>query len=156
VSALQSALFNSVVAQRISHLDQLLTGDLAYKHDSGAVFLVQDAAVEQSRADGFEISPTGPLLGYRMTLPEGQPQQIEQDIFAAAGLQAAEFRVPGRLRIKGARRPLRVQPRDVEFSAGVDEHGPHITAAFTLPPGSFATVFLRELMKNDSIPEPTH
>ncbi|MDB5305559.1 MAG: hypothetical protein JWM97_3108, partial [Phycisphaerales bacterium] len=28
-----------------------------------------------------------------------------------------------------------------------DEHGAHITLAFTLPPGSFATVLLREIMK---------
>ena len=32
----------------------------------------------------------------------------------------------------------------------MDEHGAHITVAFTLPPGSYATVLLRELMKNDS------
>ncbi len=34
--------------------------------------------------------------------------------------------------------------------AGGDEHGPYITVAFTLPPGSFATVLLRELMKNET------
>jgi tRNA(Glu) U13 pseudouridine synthase TruD len=51
--------------------------------------------------------------------------------------------------VKGARRPLRVQPKDIELAAGVDNFGPHITFAFTLPPGSFATVFLRECMKND-------
>jgi tRNA pseudouridine13 synthase len=149
VSALQSDLFNALVARRIAELDHLLLGDLAYKHDSGAVFLVADAAVEQPRADRFEISPTGPLLGYRLTLPEGEPLRMEQEVFAAAELTPGDFRDPGRLRIKGARRPLRVQPKDVEFSAGVDEHGAHITAAFTLPPGSFATIFLREITKND-------
>jgi tRNA(Glu) U13 pseudouridine synthase TruD len=34
----------------------------------------------------------------------------------------------------------------------VDEFGPHVTVAFTLPAGSFATVFLRELMKSDEQP----
>jgi tRNA(Glu) U13 pseudouridine synthase TruD len=30
----------------------------------------------------------------------------------------------------------------------VDEHGAHITVAFTLPAGSYATVLMRELMKS--------
>jgi tRNA pseudouridine13 synthase len=51
--------------------------------------------------------------------------------------------------VKGARRPLRVKPVDLELEAGADQHGPYITAAFTLPAGSFATVLLRELMKTD-------
>lgn len=149
ISALQSDLFNQVVARRIQSLDKLLRGDLAEKHDNGAVFRVVDAIIEQPRCDAFEISPTGPLIGYRMTLPEGQPLQIEQEIFASRGLGPTDFRVAGRLKIKGARRSLRVRPTDVELAAGVDEHGPHVTAAFTLPAGSFATVFLRELMKTD-------
>jgi tRNA pseudouridine13 synthase len=82
-----------------------------------------------------------------MTLPEGQPLQIEEEIFASRGIRPADFRAAGRLKVKGARRSLRVRPTDVELAAGVDEHGPHVTAAFTLPAGSFATVFLRELMK---------
>ena len=52
--------------------------------------------------------------------------------------------------MKGARRPLRVQPKEVNLAGGADEFGPHITVAFTLPPGAFATVLLRELMKTDS------
>jgi tRNA pseudouridine13 synthase len=147
VSALQSELFNQVVARRIGSLDRLLVGDLAEKHENGAVFRVEDAGLEQPRCDAFEISPTGPLVGYRMTLPEGEPLGIEQEIFAAHGLRPADFRAAGRHKIKGARRSLRVRPTEIELAAGVDEHGPHITTAFTLPAGSFATVFLRELMK---------
>ena len=126
-----------------------MDGDLAEKHDNGAVFRVESAAVEQPRADAFDISPTGPFVGYRMTLPEGKPLEMEREIFAAHGLAPEDFRSEGRHKIKGARRSLRVRPGDVEFSGGVDEHGPHITAAFTLPPGSFATIFLREITKTD-------
>jgi tRNA pseudouridine13 synthase len=147
VSALQSSLFNQVVAQRVASLDRLMPGDLAQKHDNGAVFLVEDAAVEQPRADRFEISPTGPLAGYRLTLPEHEPLKIEQAVLEANGLALGDFRVAGRLKVKGARRPLRVKPENVEMSAGVDEHGAYIAVAFTLPAGSFATVLLRELMK---------
>ena len=147
ISALQSDLFNQVVAKRIESLDKLLPGDLAEKRENGAVFRVVDATAEQPRCDAFEISPTGPLIGYRMTLPELEPLRIEEEVFSARGIQPGDFRVAGRLKVKGARRALRVKPEDIELAAGVDEHGPHITAAFSLPAGSFATTFLRELMK---------
>jgi tRNA pseudouridine13 synthase len=87
-----------------------------------------------------------------MSLPGGEPLRIEQEIFAAHGLAAGDFKQSGSLRVKGERRPLRVQPTDLDLAAGVDEHGPHITVAFTLPAGSFATVLLRELMKVDETP----
>jgi tRNA pseudouridine13 synthase len=147
ISALQSRLFNDVAARRIASLDQLMDGDLAWKHENGACFRVESAQAEQPRCNAFEISPTGPLLGYRLTLPEGEPLKIEQEVFAAAGLQPDQFRHVGRDRIKGARRPLRIRPEEVELAGGVDEHGAHITLAFTLPPGTFATVVLREIMK---------
>lgn len=155
VSALQSKLFNEVVARRINSLGTLMTGDLAWKHENGACFLVKSADVEQPRADAFEISPTGPLVGSRMTLPQGEPLAMEEAIFKSHGLTPGHFRQEGRDRAKGARRPLRVQPKDVSLAAGVDEHGGHITVAFTLPPGSYATVLLREVMKSDRAEEST-
>jgi tRNA pseudouridine13 synthase len=151
VSALQSRLFNEVVARRVSGgtLDKLMDGDLAWKHDSGGVFRVEDgqAAVEQPRCDAFEISPSGPLIGYRMTTPAGEPLRIEQEAFAGVGLEGSDFRGHAIGKVKGARRPVRVRPEDVDLSGGVDEHGGYIAVAFTLPAGSFATVLLGELMK---------
>jgi len=147
VSALQSELFNRVVARRIDTLDRVMAGDMAYKHDNGACFKVKDEAAEQPRCAAFEISPTGPLIGYRMTMPQGQPLAIEQAAMEELGLKPEDFRVEGRLKVKGARRPLRVRPADVQIAGGVDEHGPHVTVAFTLPAGSFATVMMREIMK---------
>ncbi len=160
VSALQSAMFNQVVARRIDSLGTLMPGDLAWKHVNGACFRVepddagQVTAAEQSRCAAFEISPSGPLLGYRMTSPDGEPLRIEQGVFGEYGISAEEFGSAGRDKLKGARRPLRVQPMEVELSSGVDDQGEQITVAFTLPAGSFATVLLRELMKNDSTTNP--
>lgn len=148
VSALQSRLFNHVAARRIDSLGTLMQGDLAYKHENGACFRVDDAAVEQPRADAFEISPTGPLLGSRMSEPAGEPLGIEQEVFARYGLSARDFRSAELGKVRGARRPLRVKPKAVELAAGVDEFGPHITVAFTLPAGSFATILVGELTKS--------
>lgn len=151
VSALQSQGFNLVVARRIEGgtLDRIIDGDLAEKHDNGAVFQVEDPAVEQPRCEAFEISPTGPLLGYRMTQPAGQALAIEEEALGTLGLQPADFRGGIDVKSKGARRALRVQPRDFQIQGGVDEHGPHVTLAFTLPAGSFATTLLREIMRNE-------
>jgi tRNA(Glu) U13 pseudouridine synthase TruD len=85
-----------------------------------------------------------------MTEPTGEPLGIEREIFTRYGLSARDFRSPELGRVRGARRPLRVKPEAVELAAGVDQFGAHITVAFTLPAGSFATVLVGELTKSDA------
>jgi tRNA pseudouridine13 synthase len=149
ISALQSDLFNRVLARRIDSYDRLLDGDFAYKHENGAGFPVESAAAEQERCDRFEISPSGPIVGYRMTFPAGAALEIEQSVLKESGLTPGHFKQDRRDAAKGTRRPLRVRPEDIDLAAGVDEHGAHITIAFTLPSGSFATVLMREIMKGE-------
>ncbi len=145
VSAYQSYLFNQVVAARLpSGLDHLYAGDLAYLHASGAVFHVEDATVEQARSDRFEISPSGPLFGYRMTEPGGYPGELEAQVLAAEKLSPKSFR-SGPLRVKGARRPLRFHPADAEIRLGAPAQGVYLELAFALPRGCYATSLLREL-----------
>lgn len=151
VSSLQSRIFNEVLARRIDTYDQILPGDFACKHENGACFLVEDAQAEQPRCQAFEISATGPLVGYRMSTPELEPLQIEQDVLAEHQLTPAQFREPGKHKVKGSRRPLRIKLQDLAIEGGADDFGPHITVAFTLPSGSFATVILREIMKNEAV-----
>ncbi len=38
---------------------------------------------------------------------------------------------------------------DPGVNAGADEHGPYIELSFELPRGCYATVVLREIMKNE-------
>ncbi len=142
VSAYQSHLFNRILAERIDTLDRLFAGDVAYKHDSGGAFLVVDPALEQPRADRFEISPSGPLYGYRMLMAEGRQGELERQVLAEEGLTLEDFKQAEGLRLKGGRRPLRFPVRDVEvrYDAG-------LVLAFTLPPGCYATSVLAEVMK---------
>jgi tRNA pseudouridine13 synthase len=145
VSALQSYLFNQVVARRLSTgLGALCSGDLAYVHRSGAVFRVESAESEQPRADSFEISPTGPLFGYRMTPASGTAGDMEREVLAGEGLGAESFRSP-HLRVKGQRRPLRFRPEDASIGLGADGAGVYLELRFTLPRGCYATALLREL-----------
>ncbi|HVT88998.1 MAG TPA: tRNA pseudouridine(13) synthase TruD [Tepidisphaeraceae bacterium] len=151
VSALQSRLFNDLLVQRIETIDKLFDGDIAEKHENGACFLVEQSAKEQPRCDAFEVSPTGPIVGHRMTLPQGQPLEMEEQVLKSHGLKLGHFKEEGRDQAKGARRSLRVKPTDTSLEGGVDHLGPYITVAFTLPAGSFATVLMRELMKTDQL-----
>jgi len=151
VSAFQSMLFNQLVARRIDTLDTLLAGDLAWRHPQGAVFKVEEVAREQPRCDAFEISPTGPLFGHRMTRPEGEPGCMEHELLEAQNLLGAEWLEDGKHRTPGGRRPLRFKPHDAAVSAGRDAAGDYIEVAFFLESGCYATTVLREVTKTPSL-----
>ena len=150
LSAYQSRLFNQVVAARIGELERLQAGDLAWKHDNGAVFEVVDAEREQPRADSFELSPSGPLFGRRTKLAEGVPGELERRVLAEAGHTLEDFGKRGALEWQGARRPLRFPLREWSVASAADEHGPFLELRFALPPGCYATSVLREMLQRES------
>ena len=145
LSAFQSALFDRVLAERLAGFDRVMAGDLAWKHDNGACFLVTDPAVEAPRAEAFQISPTGPIFGFRMSFPEGEPRLMEEALLAGEGLTPASFDLPGGLAMEGGRRPLRVPLEDPM----AEMEGDGLVLSFTLPRGAYATSVLREVMKTE-------
>jgi tRNA pseudouridine13 synthase len=151
VSALQSFLFNKVLERRLPKLATILPGDFCYKHDNGAAFLVPPdpdaAAKEQPRADAHEISPTGPLFGYRMSETQSVVKVLEGEVLKEFNLTPDSF--SGKIGAPGSRRPLRFFPQETSLQSGEDDHGPYLQLAFTLPPGTYATVLLAEVMKED-------
>ena len=147
VSAFQSLMFNEVLAGRIGAIDRLMWGDLAQKHDSGGIFTVEDAAAEQLRADAFEISPTGPIVGYRSSLASGEPGKMEKAVLDEQAVSQDDFRRTATLKVKGGRRPLRARLEAPSLAAGMDDHGSFIELSFAAPSGCYATVVLREIIK---------
>ena len=143
LAAYQSRLFNRLLDDRLATLGTLQAGDLAYLHDRGAVFSVEDPAAEQPRADAFEISPSAPLFGRKVTLADGEPGERERTLLAAEGLELESFRSSG-IRLNGERRPLRVPL--TEAAVRPDGDGA-IMVTFALPRGSFATAVMAEVMK---------
>lgn len=140
----QSFLFNRILARRIDRIDRLFVGDWAMKSQNGACFLVEDAEKEQSRADCFEISPTGILFGSRVSWAEGEPGLIEQAVVTEAGTtQEALVMAAKACGFRGERRTLRVSLAELEWSI----EGTALTLTFALPPGAYATSVLREVMK---------
>ncbi len=148
ISAYQSDIFNRVLAVRMPDIDKLLLGDMAYKHDNGACFRVEQPEVEQPRCDRFEISPTGPLLGQRTTRLTGPAGEIENPILDAEALDESESGHMKRLGARGGRRPLRFQPRNAGIASGLDDLGPYLELRFELDAGCYATTLISEITKD--------
>ncbi len=145
LSAYQSELFNTWLTRRIERgwFERLLTGDLAKKLDTGGMFEVEEAEVERPRFERREITYTGPIYGYRMRWPGGQPGELERQILAKAEVTSEQLR---RARLKGSRRPARIFVDDLR----VEPHPEGLLFNFSLPKGSYATVVLREFIKADT------
>jgi tRNA pseudouridine13 synthase len=148
LNTFQSHLFNEILARRIDRIDWMLVGDWAMKMDNGACFLVEDAGMEQPRADRFEISPTGILFGSRVSWAMGEPGDIETSVIAEQGSTSERLIEAAKAcGFRGERRSLRVPLVDLEWNLD----GCLLTLAFSLPPGAYATSVLRELMKTPQV-----
>jgi tRNA pseudouridine13 synthase len=144
VSALQSALFNQYVDYRLSQdaLGRALAGDVMRKCGSGGQFICTEPEVDQSRIELSEISPTGPMFGWKMKQPApgSEPHQWESSVLAGAELTLDSFRAVKRI-AEGTRRPLRIFVEDPT----VERSGEDLWVSFSLPSGSYATVVISEL-----------
>ncbi|MBN2496567.1 MAG: tRNA pseudouridine(13) synthase TruD [Deltaproteobacteria bacterium] len=142
LSAVQAALFNDLLARRISEglFSRALAGDVMALADRRGHFLCRAPEVDQPRMDRLEIHPTGPMFGPRMMQPEGEPARAETEILAASGLGEEDWRRFKKL-TRGTRRALRFGLQDASLSW----HDDSARLRFSLPPGAYATAVLREL-----------
>ena len=140
-SALQSHLFNLLLKVRMERgvYDAVLEGDRAQRHDSGGMFVVDDAVVESERARRLEISAALPLFGKKARISRGDAGVLEERLLSEFGLEYGQFR-----RIPGARRITRIRLDDAALTATEDGY----FVDFTLPKGAYATSVMREFMKD--------
>lgn len=145
LSALQSALFNRWLEERISRgwFARLLAGDVAKKSDTGGLFTVEDPAVEQPRFDRGEIGFTGPIYGHEMLRARGEPGDLELKILAEGGVTDEELK---RARLPGSRRPSRLSTTDLAIAP----HPEGLEFTFSLPKGAYATTVMREFIKEEA------
>ncbi len=146
LSAVQSALFNRCLARRLQDglLRRVLSGDAMMKWPFGGIFVARDVETEQSRFDRREIVTSGPMFGKKMFASEDEAARREADILNEAGLTMQAFHGFGKL-LPGTRRHNLIYVDDL--TATVEAEG--VRLSFTLPAGSYATVLLREITKND-------
>jgi len=158
VTAFQSALFNGIVDDRLraGTFDQLVAGDVGWRHATGERFEVEAALEEGEALDEdvrrLRVSATGPLWGPKMQRGGRDVDRAETALLREAGVSLEDFErweIRTGEEASGARRPIRVPILDPLVEGGVDEHGSYVRVAFELPAGSFATVALREIMKCD-------
>lgn len=142
ISALQSHLFNWLLKSRIEAglYQSVIAGDMAKKHDTGGVFLVEDGDEESPRALRLEISATLPLFGERVKPSEGKVGEMESAVLERFGMTREDFRS-----VSGDRRISRLVPDGLSAEAKDDG----FLLRFSLPKGAFATAVLREIMKTD-------
>ncbi|MCA9292504.1 MAG: tRNA pseudouridine(13) synthase TruD [Phycisphaerales bacterium] len=156
IAAFQSAVFNRVCMQRLTDgtFDQFMEGDIAARRGVSGLFRVDanalaDPTTEQRRV-ALEISPTGPLWGAKMMEADGAPGALERTELEREGVSIEPLQWAAKTfgeSLAGSRRPLRAPVIDPRLEGGVDEHGGYIRCAFELPPGSYATMVMREVMK---------
>ncbi len=139
VSALQSAIFNHLLAERMrqGYFQRLIPGDLMQKEDTGGLFTTSDVQVDQARMDDWQISPTGPILGKKMRSPEGEGLAFETAIVS----QLPKTELWTRRLGPGSRRALRVRVKQASLEAEKSD----VVLRFELPKGSYATSVLIEL-----------
>lgn len=154
LSALQSRVFDHVLANRSGGLGRVQHGDVLFLHQKGAAFVVPleadaaELAELQARADAFELSPSGPLPGRKLLAAVGEPGRREAEAFAALGVAPEDFRGLGLgLDQRGARRPLRVPVTDLTS----ERDGSDVVLRFALPRGSYATTLLEVLQYGEEL-----
>jgi tRNA pseudouridine13 synthase len=153
VNALQSYLFNEVLASRMSDgtWDKLVRGDLAWKHDGGGrtFEVTEEELIDETikeRIEAFSLSASGPLWGAKMRMPSGRVLQKEIEVRELHGLAEAHLENMRKFAL-GARRPLRVQVVNPTISQLEDAHGPFFKLEFALPAGSYATTLIQQILE---------
>lgn len=142
LSAIRSFLFNQVLAERVRRGDwnRIIDGDLAMLDGTQSIFPCDnpDSDIED-RVKRLDIHPTGPMPGEKGTQPTGSAMQMEQ-VALQNWPQLVE--VLQAQRVQTSRRALRLIPAGLEWS--IEDDG--LVLAFSLPPGTYATTVLREIL----------
>lgn len=142
LSAARAEIFNAVLAERVAagNWQQAVAGDVFMLDGSRSVFGPEpcDAALSE-RLARFDIHPTGPLWGQGPLRTEAEAAALENGVATAHAALCQGLEAAG---LKQERRSLRLPVRALEWQW----HGPQqLQLAFSLPPGCYATVVLREL-----------
>ena len=142
LSALRSYLFNLVLAKRVEAeiWDSLLEGDLAMLDGTHSIFACEP--LDESlvvRCREFDLHPTGPMPG-RAGVPT---------LLVAAELEAsvlADYQglvdALDAFGVQAERRSLRLKVNDLAWQFTADD----LLLEFSLPPGAYATIVIRELV----------
>jgi tRNA pseudouridine13 synthase len=156
VNAAQSYVFNRVVSERLARdlpFAEPVAGDVVCFGEERAGLTVPDPGrtqrVTAARRETIarhcqrgRAFVTAPLVGTETELADGEPGDIERAVLDDVGLAPADFALPDPFDSTGTRRAVLLET-DLDLTRDEDA----LTASFSLPKGSYATVLLREYLK---------
>ncbi|SEH39344.1 tRNA pseudouridine13 synthase [Halopenitus malekzadehii] len=159
VNAAQSVLFNRILSERLDRgipFHEPVSGDVVCFADDEAPAELYAPDVDRLQRVTEDRVPvlrrhcarqrafvTAPLIGTETELGDGEPGEIEREVLAEAGIEPADFSLPGEFDSTGTRRAILVT---TDLSVSED-----LEFAFALPSGSYATVLLREFLKSGPV-----
>lgn len=146
ISAIRSALFNLVLAERVSAQtwDQWLPGDMMNLDGSGSVFSdsqEMDKNQLQDRVALMDVHPTGPLWGKGSPATTAEAAMLELQVAERWSILRDYLENPA-LGLAQQRRSLRLPVQALHYRLHED-----LSLSFELPVGAFATVVVRELLQ---------
>ncbi len=143
VSVVQSAIFDAWLRLRVAEGTWLraLLGDVLVKSENGAPFSSTDPDTDTQRIAAGEVSVAGPLMGTEMRPAGGEALTCESRLLASLSIDVPELLGHPAFQV-GARRVSRVWADAISVTPADDG----AVFAFSLPPGSYATVFLRNCL----------
>lgn len=151
VNAVQSAIFNRTVSKRLTSntFDRAILGDVLELFEGG-LFRVKPDEIDEGQAlvSSRKATPTGPLWGERVLRAEDRADELEVSCLDEFDLDPSSFDIVSR-EASGLRRAFTVRPGELEFDTGVAATDA-VRIGFSLPSGAYATVVLREIMKNEN------
>lgn len=142
LSAARSHLFNAVLARRVGDgtWNRGLAGEIYALEGSRAQFGPEPPSAElDRRLDALDIHPTGPMWGQGELAASGESRALEMAALEPFTVFREGLEAFG---LKQERRALRLRVGEPDISLDDDV----ATVSFTLPPGTYATVVLRELV----------
>ena len=156
--AYQSYLFNKILSHRLDaklQLDRAIEGDVVCFAKGGMPDMDKQQAVTPENLDAVNrlagrgrAFVTLPLIGFETILAEGIQGEIERAVLSDEGVSQENFRVEDNPEL-GSRGTRRAALCSVQPQIRVEENIAELE--FVLPKGSYATVVLREYMKDAAV-----
>jgi tRNA pseudouridine13 synthase len=160
VNAAQSYAFNLMLSERLERglpFGRAVAGDVVcFAARGGPEELSLPDTDRRQRVDADRVDTvnrhcergrafvTAPLVGTDTELGDGEPGEVERAVLDDLGLEPGDFDLPGAFGSTGTRRAILLRT-----ALDIERDGADLRFAFALPKGSYATVVLREYLKDE-------